>query len=186
MGVGDGVEHRPKPPQAPVDAEPSAPSSLENRPPLDQLECKIRAPVGSNAGVEKLRDVGMRQPGEDVPLAPKPSPKIRPRPAEVGQLECNPALVRAVAAVGAPDGPHPAHSQLGFERVGPDDGSLAKSILVIEEIPGRGLELGGIGLLAYLGLEHRSQGLDEVRPLSADALEPYFSILLMTFERLVE
>ena len=65
-------------------------------------------PVARDAGVDQVRDVRMRQPGEDGAFAPEPLFAGAADQRDVEQLDGRAALEAAVAALGQPDAAHAA------------------------------------------------------------------------------
>jgi hypothetical protein len=89
--------------------------------PLDILERQKWLTVLGHPGVVEPRDIGMLQGGEDVAFPRHPLRQLRLGQPPVRKLERHSSLECLVDALGQPDRPHAAPTQLPLQPVGADD-----------------------------------------------------------------
>jgi hypothetical protein len=93
-----------------------------DREPLDVLHREERASVVRRAAIQEPRDVGMLEPGEDLPLAEEAGHGLIRVEAAFQELDRDGLLELTVDARGEIDTPHAAATDLRVEAIGTDAG----------------------------------------------------------------
>src|SRR5215472_6376306 len=86
---------------------------------LDIFHDEERCAVPGRASIQKPRDIGVIQAGQDLPLLPESLQQRNRRQRALYQLDSYPLLVLVVIAHGGIDCPHTARSQLVRDAVRP-------------------------------------------------------------------
>ena len=99
--------------------------------PLHVLHREIRKPLVGEAAVEELRDAGMRQPGQDLPLGHE-ARALMTVERTLNHLQRHVALVLPVGPSREVDGSHPAAPDLAHDGIwtNPAPGPIAHARLV--------------------------------------------------------
>ncbi len=119
VSMRDSIQDVEKQANTGVDVEPVVIAITVHRLALAIFEDEVSLPLGGNAGVDHLRDVGMRKTSEDVSLTPEAF-GAGLRHGEIQKFNSDAALETAIASFGQPHCSHSAVADRRNKRVRPN------------------------------------------------------------------
>ena len=183
--VGDGFEHVDEQAQASVGVERVLVAVVIDALAFDVLEHQVGMTARRHAGVDEVRDVRMGEAREDVAFAAEPLFAGPAHQREVEQLDRDPSLEAAVAALAQPHAAHAALTDALDEAVRADGLSAERREAgVLRQGHGLLQEFRGVELLV-LG-EQRAQIGGERGVVFVDRREPFRALRGRQIERFVQ
>ena len=186
VGRGDRLADVTEDPKARGDVQLVAVAVAIDPLPVHVLHREVRKPVVGEAAVEELRDAGMREPGQDLPLGDEARALVAVERA-LNHLQGHVAVVLPVGAPREVDGPHPAVPDLAHDGIRTDAPSRPIAHPPIDrpcaELDGKALERT-IG--AGVRVEQRPDLAAKCRIAAARVIEKRGPRMIRQGERLLE
>ena len=187
VGRGDRLADVTEDPEARGDVQLVAVAVAIDPLPVHVLHREVRKPVVGEAAVEELRDAGMREPGQDLPLGHEARALVAVERA-LNHLQGHVAVVLPVGAPREVDGPHPAVPDLAHDGIRTDAPSRPIAHPSIDRH--RCAELDGEALERTIGtcvrVEQRPDLAAKCRIASARVVEKRGPRMIRPGERLLE